>query len=306
MDARSSDFSRPDDSSRHYHPSLSSGLTTSTVNKMQKKTTHPLRPPLPKEHGSWAMFGIPLIIGFVVAASWQWRSLWLILAALGLYLLRFPIDTVIKTRKRPNADRARLIRWATLYGVSAALCGGWLIVIDQLYGLIPLSMIGLALLLYHWRLVDRRQEMSVRGELSGIFGLALGAPMAYYTAGGQLAGTAATLWLVSALYFGGTVFYIKLKVRQQPREPKPDRVSERLVKAKACLTYQSVVLTIALLLVSLDHLPVLVILAFVPMTVKVLFGATHWQDKKTLNLPRLGVIELVHALLFAMLIIAAF
>ncbi len=83
---------------------------------MQKKTTHPLRPPLPKEHGSWAMFGIPLIIGFVVAASWQWRSLLLILAALGLYLLRFPIDTVIKTRKRPNADRARLIRWATPAG----------------------------------------------------------------------------------------------------------------------------------------------------------------------------------------------
>ncbi len=273
---------------------------------MQKKTTHPLRPPLPKEHGSWAMFGIPLIIGFVVAASWQWRSLWLILAALGLYLLRFPIDTVIKTRKRPNADRARLIRWAALYGVSAALCGGWLIVIDQLYGLIPLSLIGLALLLYHWRLVDRRQEMSVRGELSGIFGLALGAPLAYYTAGGQLAGTAAALWLVNALYFGGTVFYIKLKVRQQPREPKPDRVSERLVKAKACLTYQSVALTIALVLVALDHLPVLVFLAFVPMTVKVLVGATHWQDRQTLSLPRLGVIEIIHAALFAALIIAAF
>jgi len=102
------------------------------------------------------------------------------------------------------------------------------------------------------------------------------------------------------------VFYIKLKVRQQPKEPAPDRVSERLVKAKACLTYQSVVLTLVILLVAFQRLPALVVLAFVPMTVKVLYGATHWQERKSLSLPRLGVIEIIHSALFAMLIIAAF
>ena len=207
--------------------------------------------PLPKEHGSWAMFAVPLIIGFVVAAQWQWRSILLIAAALGLFLVRFPIDTVIKTRKRPAADRAWLIRWAMVYGSIAAVCGGWLIVIDQLYWLMPLGLFGAALLIYHWWLVERRQEMSARGELAGIFGLALGAPLAYYTSRGVLDGTALALWIVNALYFGGTVFYIKLKVRQQPKEPAPDRVSERLVKAKACLSYQSVVLTLVILLVAL-------------------------------------------------------
>jgi len=98
----------------------------------------------------------------------------------------------------------------------------------------------------------------------------------------------------------------ELKVRQQPRLPAPDRVSERLVKAKACLTYQSVVLTILIVLVALTGLPVLVVLAFVPMTVKVLIGATRWQDKQSLSLPKLGVIEIVHAVLFAVLIISAF
>lgn len=252
------------------------------------------------------MFSVPLVIGLIVAGVWQWRSVWLILAALGLYLLRFPIDTVIKTRKRPNTDRTWLIRWGLVYGAITAVSGGWLIVIDRLYGLLTLGALGVALLLYHWRLVDRRQEMSVRGELSGIFGLALGAPMAYYTATGQLNWTAAALWLVTALYFGGTVFYIKLKVRQQPREPKPDRVSERLVKAKACLTYQTVVLTILILLTALQHLPALALLAFAPMTLKIVFGAAHWQDKRTLSLPRLGVIELIHSILFAMLIVIAF
>jgi hypothetical protein len=273
---------------------------------MREHTPKRLSIPLPKEHGSWAMFAVPLIIGFAVAAQWQWRSIWLIAAALGLFLVRFPIDTLIKTRKRPNADRAWLIRWSIVYGSSAVLCGGWLIVADRLYWLIPLGVLGAALLIYHWWLVERRREMSARGELAGIFGLALGAPLAYYVSTGTLNGTALGLWIVSALYFGGTVFYIKLKVRQQPKEPAPDRVSERLVKAKACLTYQSVVLTLVSLLVAFERLPALAVLAFVPMTLKVLYGVTHWQDRKSLSLPRLGVIEMVHSAVFAVLIIAAF
>jgi hypothetical protein len=264
--------------------------------------------PLPKEHGSWAMFAVPLIIGFAVAAQWQWRSVLLILAALGFFMLRFPIDAVIKTRRRPNADRAWLIRWALIYGSIAAICGGALVFLDRSYGLIGFAAIGAALLAYHWWLVDRRREMSATGELAGIFGLALGAPLAYYTASGQVNEIALALWIVNALYFGGTVFYIKLKVRQQPRLPAPDRVSERLVKAKACLAYQSIALTILIVLVALTAgtVPALVLLAFVPMTVKVLIGATRWQDKQSLSLPKLGMIEVVHAMLFAVLIIVAF
>ena len=271
----------------------------------ENKSTR-LNIPLPKEHGSWAMFAVPLIIGLIVAAQWQWRSILLIASMLGLFLVRFPIDLLIKTRKRPTADRAWLIRWVVIYGSIAVLCGLWLIVVDRLYALIGLGLIGAALLVYHGWLVERRKEMSVRGELAGIFSLALGAPLAYYVATGMLNGTALGLWIVNALYFGGTVFYIKLKVRQQPKEPAPDRVSERLVKAKACLSYQSVVLTLVILLVAFHRLPALAVLAFVPMTLKVLYGATRWQDRKSLSLPRLGLIEMAHSAVFAVLIIAAF
>ena len=262
--------------------------------------------PLPKEHGSWAMFSVPLIIGFAVAGVWQWRAVLLIFAALSLFLLRFPVDTLIKTRKRAAAEQAWLQRWVIVYGSIAALCGGWLVLADRLYGLIGFGVIGAALLVYHWWLVDRRKEMSAAGELAGIVGLALGAPLAYYTATGKIDETALALWIVNTLYFGGTVFYIKLKVRQQPRLPAPDRVSERLVKAKACLTYQSVVLTTIIALVALHDVPALVLLAFVPMTLKMLYGATRWQDKRSLSLPKLGVIELAHAALFTALIIVAF
>ena len=62
----------------------------------------------------------------------------------------------------------------------------------------------------------------------------------------------------------------------------------------------------AWVLVALDHIPALLPLAFVPMTLKVIYGAARWQDKRSLSLPRLGVIEMIHSLLFAVLVIAAF
>ena len=167
-------------------------------------------------------------------------------------------------------------------------------------------MIGATLVAFNLWLASRKQEMSAVGELSGIAGLALGAPLAYYAATGQLDSTAFALWLINALYFGGTVFYIKLKVRQQPREPAPDRLSERLLNGRACLTYQAAALTVIMTLVALDHMPVLLPLAFVPMTLKMLVGTARWQDKRSLSLPRLGVIEILHAVMFAALVIVAF
>jgi hypothetical protein len=148
--------------------------------------------------------------------------------------------------------------------------------------------------------------MSLIGELAGVAGLALGAPMTYYVASDQLDSTAAVLWLINFLYFGGTVFYIKLKVRQQPRLPAPERVSERLVKAKACLAYQTGALTLLLALATLQWAPLLTPLAFVPATFKVVYGAWQWQDKKSLSLVRLGVVEIFHAVAFAGLVILVF
>lgn len=265
-----------------------------------------LKPPLPKEHGSWAMLAVPLVLGLTVAPAWHWRILALVAAALAFFLLRYPLALLVKTRKRATAGRAGFWAWAAVYGGLAALSGGWLLLAHGLWWLLPMGLLGGLLVLFHLWLVARRQEMSLAGELAGIAGLALGAPMAYYAASGRLDGTALVLWLINTLYFGGTVFYIKLKVRQQPRLPAPHRPGERLVKAKACLTYQAAALSLVVLLAALRWAPLLAPLAFVPVTVKVVRGAWQWQDRKSLSLTRLGVAELVHSVAFSVLVIVAF
>jgi hypothetical protein len=148
--------------------------------------------------------------------------------------------------------------------------------------------------------------MSLVGELAGVVGLALGAPLTYYATSGQLDSTAAILGLINFLYFGGTVFYIKLKVRQQPRQPAPNRVSERFVAAKACLAYQTVALMLLILLVTLRQAPMLIPLVLIPAAIKTLYGAWRWQDKKSLSLIRLGVIEILHTIAFLILVVLSF
>lgn len=263
-------------------------------------------PPLPKEHGSWAMLTIPLLLGLSLAPAWHGAALVLLLAALGFFLVRYPLAVLVKTRKRAATDKTSLWRWVAIYGGLTGLSGGWLVLVQGLWWLAPMGLLGGLLLLFHLWLVLRRQEMSLQGELAGIAGLALGAPMAYYAASGQLDRLAAMLWLINALYFGGTVFYIKLKVRQQPCLPAPEQVSQRLVKAKGCLAYQMIVLTLLLALAAIQWMPLLTPLAFVPVTLKMLYGAWQWQDKKSLSLVRLGVVEMLHALAFAGLVVLIF
>jgi len=276
------------------------------VNQIEAIPTMNFKPPLPKEHGSWAMLIVPLLLGMIIAPVGHGRVGVLVIAAIGFFLVRHPLAILVKTRRRTQTNRAWWWRWVVIYGGLTLLSGGWLVVEHGLWWLALMGLLGTMLLFFHLWLVSRRQDMSVMGELAGIAGLALGGPMAYYAASGRLDGTAAILWLINVLYFGSTVFYIKLKVRQQPRWPDPGHPSGRLIKAKACLTYQTGALTLLFLLITARQAPLLTPLVLLPATFKVLLGAWHWQDKKSLSLVRLGITEIFHAVAFTGLVIVAY
>ncbi len=262
--------------------------------------------PVPKEHGSWVMLIVPLAIGTAVAQTWR-MPLWILLAAaLGFYLMRSPLATLVKTRKRPSPAQSVLWRWTIIYGAVALLAGTTLIVEYHYWWLVPIGAFGVVLVVYHLWLVSRRKEMSLPGELSGIIGLAMGAPMAYYVATGRLDRIGWALWLINALYFGGTVFYVKLKVRQQPKLSPPPEIAVRLRVAAPCLTYHTLALAVAIALTMLSIAPHFLPWAFLPVFVKVWVGAWQWQDRRSLNLKRLGLVELAYSIVFALVTVAAF
>jgi len=114
--------------------------------------------------------------------------------------------------------REKLVREALVIGGLLALSLPFLIKLRPLL-LIPGAAAVLFLAFDLW-FVRRRQERTVWGELSGVAGLTLSAPAAYYVAGGSHT-VAWLLWLLLLAYFGCGVPYIKMhtarRVRKTPR-----------------------------------------------------------------------------------------
>ncbi len=259
---------------------------------------------LPREHGAWAMFAAPVLVGVGAAERVNGAVLLFALTALGFFLLRYPLMLVAKSRA-PQARRNAL-RWSALYGVATGILGIWLILATQLWLLIPITALGfLSLAFYLWQ-AAHRAEMSTIGEWTGIAGLALGAPGAYLVATGTLNGLALALYFLNVLYFGGTVFYVKFKVREQPRLVKPSAGwGERLWAGRVTLAYHALVTLGVAVFAAIGLVPALVVIAFVPMMCKAIGGVVAAPPAR-INFQRLGLIELGATGLFALAVLLAY
>ena len=136
----------------------------------------------PADHGTWAFFLAPLVIGLVAGDRWCRGSLYLVVAALSGFLLRHPITTLVKivSRRRGTQDLAAALFWSSLYlGIALLhLLGLYL----TGYGFVLILVIpGVAVFCWYLLLVARRDERGQKGvEILGAGVLALSAPAAYW------------------------------------------------------------------------------------------------------------------------------
>lgn len=248
------------------------------------------------------MLLVPLLVGLGVAGRVDAPGLLFAGAALALFLARYPMTMMLK---RPRLRREPA--WPVWTLVYLLLAGGFTLPLLGSYGRWGLMGIGALaglLMVAYLMMVARRAEMTAAGEWLGIAGLTLTAPGAYYAATGILDGTAMLLWLINLLYFGGTVFYVKLKVREQPRRPAPVSTWEKLMAGRATLLYHLFALSIVLWLSFFGWAPALAPLAFAPCLAKALRGVVAWGGRP--NMVRLGVTEILHSLVFGVLIFMAY
>ncbi len=259
---------------------------------------------LPREHGAWAMFVAPLLVGIGTARAINIPILLFSMTAFGFFLLRYPLMLAIKARS--PVLKAEAVRWSALYAAIAGLAGIILFTLDPSLALIAMGAIGAASLAIYLWLASKRSEMSLAGEWIGVAGLVLGAPGAYFIATGKLNEVALALYVLNVLYFGGTIFYVKFRVREQPRLVRPeDSLMQRLWVGRATISYH--VLTAALVagMVAVGVAPALVVLAFIPMFCKAIGGVAAIPQRR-LNMRRLGFVELGLTVYFALFLLAAF
>lgn len=247
------------------------------------------------------MFLAPLVAGIGAGRVFSVDTLFLALAAFGFFLLRYPLMLAIKSRA-PDA-RAQSLRWSAIYAVLTTAFGGALVLSSRLWLLLPFGLLGFGTLGFYLWLAARRAEMSTLGEWIGILGLALSAPAAYLVATGVLDATAIALYVLNVLYFGGTVLYIKFKVRQQPRLTAKTW-GEKLWAGRASIAYHAIVIALVAVCIAFGFIPVLVSIAFIFPMCKVIGGVLNQPTR--LNIKRLGFIEAGFTLAFLAIVLLAY
>ena len=173
---------------------------------------------VPTEHGGWSLTGEPVILGLMVA--WSWQGLALGLAAMLAFVARTPLKVVLVDRWRHRwLDRSRLaariaaVELALIVGLglwaAAGASNGWFWVPVA----VAVPLVGVEL----WFDMRSRSRRLVP-ELAGTIGIG-SAVAAIALAGGESAMLAVGLWVVVSARAAAAIPYARTMVFRAHRRP---------------------------------------------------------------------------------------
>ena len=187
-------------------------------------------PPLPHEHGAWAMLVLPLVLGLAAAggpaaaagadapvAGAAWLAAALVPPAMALLFMSRYAAVAAATRlvdgkKVPEGFIARRVLWAAIYiGVGAILfAAAWrLAPHGARRGVVAAGAVTLLLGALHTALVFAGRDRTVPGEIIGMAGLASAATLVMTVAGRPLDRWSVGAGLLALLYFASSLAYVR-------------------------------------------------------------------------------------------------
>lgn len=227
---------------------------------------------IPNEHGAWALWIGPFLVGWGVAWQTATALLGVFLAVSFAIMARHPLMILVRSlsgrRKREDARPAAF--WTALYLILAGL-GGALLVWLGFARLLLLALPAVPLLIWQIVLVTRKAERQMRIELVGSGVLALAAPAAHIAATGQWTHLAVLLWLLMWLYSAVSIVYVYLRL-QQLRLTEAPEAAERLVSGRMAMRVAAVALALVTAATLAKWLPRLAPLPFVLLQLQVISG----------------------------------
>jgi hypothetical protein len=278
----------------------SSSMTTTRLQALAVSSSTVRRslaaPPLPREHGVWAWLLLPLVAGGAASGSASAPLLLLGVAAVAGFVVRAPLELALR---RP-AQRRSYLTWSGLYAMVVLLTLAPLLFQYHRWGLLPLGTMGVAIALPVLMSRRLRYRWRAQGELLAVAGLSLLAPAAYYAATGDFDRQAAALWLPPALYGAGSILYVRMLFDRR-RRAGPRGLSG--ARGAVALYLAALWVTVAAGVVA-GLLPPLMPVAFLPATLKISLALARRTPVD--NVRRTGVVEVLHAALFAGLLVVAY
>lgn len=246
-------------------------------------------PPLPREHGAWAMLLLPLVLGSLAARAVTPASSLVLPATVLLFLARFaPMGGT-----RPRRGDARRLAWAAAYLASSAACllaAVLLAAPDRRGGAIAVAAATGALGAANAGLVVAGRGRTLVAELLAMVAAALTAPLVLVLSGAPLDGPAIGVGALCLAYFLAAVSFVR--TYRAPRDPGGRRAA-----VAGCLAVHAALAAGLAGAWRAGWLPAALLASFVPVLVRTGWGLA----RPPANLGMLGRRELGVAVTFLVL-----
>ena len=252
---------------------------------------------MPREHGAWMMLYAPLATGLLVYRVEPPVAALLIVVVSCVFFGQNALGLRLRGRGGPTNDR-----WLAGFAVAGVAAATGLLLGLGLWRLLPLA--APAALLFAWqawqRRATRRQiDHSTVNEVATAAVMALGASAAYLAAGHPWMPAIGLPWAAFALYFSGSVFYVKMRVHDARSSAAPD---ERWRQGVICgLFHAGLGLVVACLFAAGWPNPQFGLFAGIALIPAIARAWIAWRrlDGRLPSLQRIGVLEFLFATWFS-------
>ena len=257
---------------------------------------------LPKEHGAWAVFFVPMIVGTVIAEQLSANLILLFFSSTAFFLAYQPI--LVLFRQAPSDDKLHAARtWGPVFLLLWVAIPGLFLFIQGFWLLLPIGALGAASLLVNFSLT-RNKPKSIASDLVAVIGLTMTAPAAIYVLTGRLQMDSLLVWLLNVLFFGSSVFYVHMKIRATGLKRELLTLRERFLIGHLNILYHLAVLAILVTLVQAHYTPSLAFVAFIPVSLHAFIGTVRLSPR--VRFKKLGFLLLGQSIVFAILISLTF
>jgi len=261
---------------------------------------------IPREHGAWGILLVPLVVGACLGSRYGsgLRDIILFLtAAIAIFWLRTPVESLLGTGvMRAHGAHERRAAFQVAFCVAGVAAAAVAALLYDGYGagLLFIAFLAGAAFAVQSALKLFGRSMRMPSQILGAAGLTSTAAGAYYVSHGFLDHHAAAIWFACWLFAGDQIHYVQLRVHSS----RAVTVREKMARGRNFFLGQLVLLGAAGAACRYGLLPPLAVLAFVPVVIR---GAMWFGVKQgKLDLPWLGITELLHSITFAVLLITSY
>ena len=261
---------------------------------------------IPREHGAWGILLVPLVTGACVGflhGNGMAALLQFLTATLALFWLRTPLEILLgsSTLHAHTAEEKKIVWQASIILTLIAALPLYLLFRNgHNLGLLFIGAIaGLVFALQACvKLFGRRMRMPA--QMIGAIGLTSTAAGAYFVITGRIDRVALALWAANWLFACDQIHFVQLQLHNS----KVSGIRNRFSRGWLFLIGQFAMLAAVAVLAIASKLPLAALVAFFPIVIRGI--AWIFQKQAVLDLPWLGLTELLHAITFGVLMITSF